>query len=162
MAKEKKPEKQAPKHALTPEMVVAQWKPGQSGNPKGRPKKRPITDAIWDALQRDVPASVYNRQPFFKGKKLVDMMADRILFYIMKKGNGAFLKEVYERIEGRLKHIVGFGDEEGGEGAAGPININILIQRMQQDPELAKMYAAMEERISGAVLDARGGEQPPG
>ena len=41
-----------PNSTLTPEMVEAQWKPGQSGNPGGRPKKKPITE-MYERLMSD-------------------------------------------------------------------------------------------------------------
>jgi len=82
------PENQAVKHALTPEMRKKQWKPGQSGNPKGRPKKPYCFADILSAILKEVSEGnvtkleallreVYNHA--LKGESwAVNFIADRL------------------------------------------------------------------------------------
>lgn len=133
------------------------WPPGQSGNPKGRPVKRPITDAIEQVLERGIPEDIARGRPELRGKKMLDLVAEQIVRHVIK-GNAGALKEMYERIEGKMKQVIAHEGEDGQP--LGPVNINILIAKMQSDPELAKVYLQLEERISAAALDARGADQP--
>jgi len=64
------------------------WKPGQSGNPKGRPPKRNcLTSLLKDAVQKTCPqdkekrtwAQVINEQLLKKAKK-GDLQAMRLIF----------------------------------------------------------------------------------
>ena len=78
-----------PKSTLTPEMVEAQWKPGQSGNPGGRPKKKPITELYEKMLADPV---------------LLDAIEDAVKKAV-SKGSMAMvlqLKEMAERVEGKI------------------------------------------------------------
>jgi hypothetical protein len=62
------------------------WKPGQSGNPSGRPKTKPITDRVRAILDDPVE---------------VEKIAKQWLTSV-REGNVVALKELLDRIEGRV------------------------------------------------------------
>lgn len=63
------------------------WKPGQSGNPKGRPKKgETLTDALSAKLDKD-------------------MLAEKLLA-LVEEGDFAAIKYAYDRIDGRPKETI--------------------------------------------------------
>ena len=74
MASDKQP-KNSPPPQLTP------WKPGQSGNPKGRPKSG---HAFTEELRKRLPKS---------------LLADK-LRELVEEGNVAAIKYAYDRLEG--------------------------------------------------------------
>jgi len=70
------------------------FKPGQSGNPKGRPKGSGITDKLKALLDSEV---------ILKGEKLT--MADAIAQVIINKALKAdhkFVREILDRTEGKV------------------------------------------------------------
>ena len=76
---------------MTKENIVKhQFKPGQSGNPKGRPKGSGVTDQLKALLAKEVDG-----QP----------IAEAIAKVIMKralKGDYKFVKEILDRVEGKV------------------------------------------------------------
>jgi hypothetical protein len=64
------------------------WKPGQSGNPKGRPKSKPITAALKALLDKD------------DGKALKALAAVAVREAL--SGNFRYAKEILERIDGKV------------------------------------------------------------
>jgi hypothetical protein len=81
------------------------WKPGQSGNPKGRAASKPWTDAIARAIKRreeDDPLAL---------EKLADKLLQRVA-----EGDVSAIKELGDRMEGKskqpLEHDVGEGLED--------------------------------------------------
>ena len=82
-------EEQAKKHALTPEMLDKQWKPGQSGNPSGRPAGKSITAELRKLIE--------------KGTNAEDMA--RILYEMAKRmspGQLSAFKELLDRTDGKV------------------------------------------------------------
>lgn len=75
------------KHKLTPKMIAAQWKPGQSGNPGGKPK-RDLAKEIAQAIFENNPEKIYQAYC-------------RILF----KGNAYAFNVLSERAYGKLKEF---------------------------------------------------------
>ena len=59
---ENQPDKHA--HKLTPKMQELKWKPGQSGNPKGRPKKEVCIPDILNAIGKEIPDNQMLRDKF--------------------------------------------------------------------------------------------------
>jgi hypothetical protein len=81
-AKGRKPANHAKKHALTPEMEARKWKPGQSGNPKGRPKTHDELRELIQAISSEpvLDKSKYKRletmlRSMFASKSAVDHIA---------------------------------------------------------------------------------------
>ena len=66
------------------------WKPGQSGNPKGRPKGKSVTNQLRKLLDEGL-----------EGKDLADAMAKAAYKHAMK-GDFRFWNAIVERIEGKV------------------------------------------------------------
>lgn len=75
--------------------VETRWKKGTSGNPRGRPKKQDcLTQLLRDEIEKICPADREKR----KWKELIV----RATLQLAMKGNAAALKEVWERIDGKV------------------------------------------------------------
>ena len=71
------------------------WRPGQSGNPKGRPKKNICLTSL-------LKEEIYKINPQDKRKRT---WAELIVLATMKlaiKGNSTALREIWERIGGKI------------------------------------------------------------
>lgn len=77
------------------------WKPGQSGNPKGRPKRRTITEELCKLLD----------QPDETGKQGWQQVAE-LLLRLAKEGDRAMLKDLVDRTDGKPKQTVELGGIE--------------------------------------------------
>ena len=79
--------------------VETRWKPGQSGNPKGRPKK----EKLLEPLIRELLES--KRRGDKEGRQWKMIVAEELLRQFTK-GNPAAIKEVLNRIDGPVKQSV--------------------------------------------------------
>jgi hypothetical protein len=73
------------------------FKPGQSGNPSGRPKSRPFKDAIDRIIKSENPEALE--------------AAARALFNEAKGGNIQAIKELADRMDGKVPQALIGGDE---------------------------------------------------
>lgn len=98
------------------------WKPGQSGNPKGRPKKPVDLTAL---LKQALEGTKLLGQDTPDGSTVAEMFVQTQIAAAMK-GNAAIAKEIWERIAGKAK-------EEGvGEPAnASPMNPEVADAMMK-------------------------------
>lgn len=85
------------------------WRPGQSGNPKGRPKgKVGLTDRLRSLLLTPIAGRGVDKNR--KGKKSPQLVADELIGLAVqaaRKGDYRFFQHVYERIEGKVpEHLV--------------------------------------------------------
>jgi len=64
------------------------FKPGQSGNPKGRPKGSGITDRLKKLLEKE-------------DGKIADALAQSIISAALR-GDYRFVKEILDRVEGKV------------------------------------------------------------
>ena len=110
-AKKKKPKKPSPN--LTP------WKPGQSGNPKGRPPGvLSLTASLKEVASWPVPPSVLKQyQTLFpalpNNATCVQVLAVRNMVKAMDiKTGDVMAKEIWERIDGKVPLPIG-GDPNG-------------------------------------------------
>ena len=92
---ENQPDKHA--HKLTPKMQELKWKPGQSGNPKGRPKKEM---SITDALRR-IGEEVNPQTKQTKIQILAEMIWETAL-----KGDKIMAQMIIERLEGKPRQPI--------------------------------------------------------
>lgn len=74
------------------------WKPGQSGNPKGRPKTNPITAVYRDILEAQIPDDPDGRT--FAQAIAQAMLQDALL------GDVKATREITDRVEGKPKQTV--------------------------------------------------------
>lgn len=86
-----------------------QWKPGQSGNPRGKPKgKVDLLARIRRELLRALPEGALGGLP--DGSVYADALARRIVIEACK-GDFRFAKELIDREEGTLQKPKDTGDE---------------------------------------------------
>jgi hypothetical protein len=75
--------------------VETRWKKGTSGNPRGRPKKQDcLTQLLREEIQKICPTDREKR----KWKELIV----RATLQLAMKGNATALKEVWERLDGKV------------------------------------------------------------
>ena len=78
-----------------PPPVASRWKKGVSGNPRGRPKKRDsLTSLLKEEIAKICPADREKRS----WKELIV----RATLQLAMKGNATALKEVWERLDGKI------------------------------------------------------------
>ncbi len=78
--------------------VHTRWKPGQSGNPKGRPKSLTLSEAYRRELAKVDPADPAKRT-------FAEVLAEQMIIKA-KRGDVAALKEIADRVEGKSKQSV--------------------------------------------------------
>ena len=86
------------------------WKKGVSGNPRGRPKKRDsLTSLLKEEIAKICPAD-REKRPW---KELIVLAT----LQLAMKGNATALKEVWERLDGKILQTerVQLSSTEGGE-----------------------------------------------
>ena len=79
--------------------VETRWKPGQSGNPKGRPKKE---ESIADLLKELVNALC----PTDPERRSYAELIARSLVHQGLKGNLGAIKEIFNRLVGRVPFLI--------------------------------------------------------
>lgn len=67
------------------------FKKGEAGNPNGRPKRKTISEQIRDLLQQEGK----------NGKTNLEELAE-VIIKQAKKGRYPFIKEIFERMEGKV------------------------------------------------------------
>ncbi len=81
-----------------------QWKPGQSGNPKGRPKG---SFSLVTLLKKKL-----EQMPGGKNKTYAEYFIDRVLNKAIKDGDVSMMRDVLNRVDGMPKQ----NHEVGGVG----------------------------------------------
>lgn len=76
-----------------------QWKPGQTGNPKGRPKNRTLTEIVREYMEKE------GMTPDGRELILSEAMAETILKMALG-GNTEVIKELWARLEGKSKETL--------------------------------------------------------
>jgi hypothetical protein len=76
----------------------ASWKPGQSGNPRGR---EPGPALVTQALRNCLAATTLNGEPNPEGKTNAEMIAEAAVTFA-RAGNERHLVEILDRTEGRV------------------------------------------------------------
>src|SRR5262249_6648281 len=103
------------------------WKPGQSGNPKGRPFKKPITERYEALLEDPLPEQVRVSMRLAPGATWGDALA---LGQIRSaaKGNTLAAREIAERLEGKVAHQV---QVSGKEGQPIRVSLEATLERIE-------------------------------
>ncbi len=65
-----------------------EWKPGESGNPKGRPRTKPLTDMLKKLLDKDDGAAM---------AKIIKTAIEAA-----QSGDVRYFKEIMDRVEGKV------------------------------------------------------------
>ena len=75
--------------------VENRWKKGTSGNPRGRPKKQDcLTELLREEIKKICPAD--------REKRTWKQLIVRATLQLAMKGNATALKEVWERLDGKV------------------------------------------------------------
>jgi hypothetical protein len=90
------------------------WLPGKSGNPGGQPKGKRLTTLLRDALDRE-----------HNGKAIAEIIAEVIVREALK-GDYRFVKEIMERIDGKVPDRLTGDDGEG---------LTVIFKRAIEDAE---------------------------
>ena len=137
------------KPQLTPEEVqevrrrnLKPWKPGQSGNLKGRPKAKYVfSDCLRAIAQQKVKGKA-------KRQGLTHMQSMALTaFERAEAGNIEAIKLVVERTEGKVP------DSLQLTGNMGHIDINKLLEAVRDDPERAR---ALANTLRTSITDSAG------
>jgi hypothetical protein len=84
-----------------------QYRPGQSGNPSGRPKGRTLTARLRRRLDEASPA----------GAPFADLVI-QVLVDLALGGDRLAIKDIFERVEGRMPVVVTTTHDDAYAGAA--------------------------------------------
>ena len=106
-----------------PPPLESRWKKGVSGNPRGRPKKRDsLTSLLKEEIAKICPAD--------REKRTWKELIVRATLQLAMKGNATALKEVWERLDGKILHAerVQLSGTEGGE-----IKINVVYENAPEN-----------------------------
>jgi len=84
---------------------VGKWKPGQSGNPEGRPPKK---ECLTSLLREEIEKKCQSDKKGRTWKELIVLTTLELAI----KGNSVALREIWDRIDGKLATPVGIADIE--------------------------------------------------
>ena len=123
------------------------WRPGQSGNPKGRPPKELcLTSRVTERLNQKCPSEVtkatfrFGPPPDRKMGNItwLDVFVERALSFAVsgKPGSVSAIGEIWSRLEGKVKEIVSIPD---------PIRQEINVKREFDADRTAGVIAALIE-----------------
>lgn len=97
------------------------WKPGQSGNPKGRPKGiKYMSEMLREQLDQ-VPDTIDGKK---NTKTWRELICDSILRAAVKGNQPAITKELLDRIEGKVKDT---------HQVEGDVPVNIVYKLVKKD-----------------------------
>src|SRR5215467_8770649 len=88
-------------------IVPFQWKPGQSGNLKGRPRKEPLTDILKAVLAEKIP----NAQDPSQSQLAHALIRNWVLEAIRTKDT-TMISEIFDRVEGKVKNRLALGGDD--------------------------------------------------
>jgi hypothetical protein len=109
-------------------IIPFRWKPGESGNPKGRPRKEPLTDILRAVLAEKIPNAQDPRQ-----SQVAHALIRNWVFEAIRTKDITMIVEIFNRVEGKVKDRVALsGDEEE------PIRIERIDVTRFSDEELAQ------------------------
>ncbi len=103
------------------------WKKGQSGNPKGRPRK---ADCLTSLLKEEIEKIDPDDQQKRTHKELIVIAT----MALAKKGNATALKEVWERMDGKVKDKLEIQDSPNA----------ILLAKALSRKELEELHGRLE------------------
>jgi hypothetical protein len=126
---------------------ATQFKPGFSGNAGGRPKNKPITAAYLDLLHEKLPPALRKLR---MGKARVDLPEEATYLNLIvlaqcieaATGNPAAMKEITDRIEGKMSKPIEVTGSEGG-----PLDIQLLTDE-QLDARIRELLAGWQNETA--------------
>lgn len=131
------------KHKLPKALEKYKWKPGQSGNPKGRPRKKTLEELIYEVLDEEQPGTGGWDRHEALARVIVDMMLKR---------DGRIIKEYMARVWPQVQR-----HELSGEGG-GPIEV---VSESEWDA-FARALPRVEQRPARPRLNGNGAAKSNG
>lgn len=131
------------------------WKPGQSGNPKGRPKLRTFVDEARDILDGGVPGNLRELVCKRTGLPLksVDGMSLRqaVVLYLvydyLKKGKSDAIAQLLDRTDPKTRRVEGKMDHEH--------TVRGAIAALVGEVEAAELYKGL---LGGGTVQIEAGD----
>jgi hypothetical protein len=115
-----------------------QWKPGTSGNPKGRPRREPMRDVLEAVLAERVPANKDPDQP-----TLAEVLIKNFVYEAIRTKDTEMVIEIFNRMDGKVKDRIELGGEDGE-----PIRVQRIDPKQFTDEELEE-YERLVKKASG-------------
>ncbi len=107
--------------------METRWKKGTSGNPRGRPKKQDcLTHLLREEIQKICPAD--------REKRTWKQLIVRATLQLAMKGNATALKEVWERLDGKVLQTEKL-QLDGGDGKQVTIEVVYADQPKEASTE---------------------------
>lgn len=114
-----------PNHGRRSPPVEKRWKKGVSGNPRGRPKKQDcLTSLLKEEITKICPAD--------REKRTWKELIVRATLQLAMKGNATAMKEVWERLDGKILQTEKV-QLEGSEGQK--VQINVVYDDGHEQPD---------------------------
>jgi predicted transcriptional regulator len=118
-------------HKLPP--VETRWKPGQSGNPKGRPKSITLSEAY-----RKMLSQVDETDP--ERRTRAEVLAEQ-MYIKASSGDVSALREIADRVEGKARQTIALSVEKREQ-------LEQAISGIMRDAEHAGEPCTREEAIA--------------
>jgi hypothetical protein len=112
---------------------ATRWKPGQSGNPKGRPKSLTLSEAYRKKLAEVDPEDE-------QGRSYAEILAEQIVSKA-KTGDVAAVRELADRTEGKARQTVSLTVERRTQ-------LEQAVEGIMRDAEAAGEPCTREEAIA--------------
>lgn len=97
-----------------PKNLPQHYKPGQSGNPKGRPRgRRNLSSLLKEALEKLAVNPKTGAKILVDGKEVTyqDLLVQQVLVKGIMKGNDKTIELIFDRLEGKPRQKIDFNDE---------------------------------------------------
>ena len=121
------PEEKPPNHGRPVPPAEKRWKKGMSGNPRGRPRKEDcLTSLLREEIRKTCPAD--------REKRTWKELVVRATLQLAMKGNATALKEVWERLDGKVLQTERLQLGEDGK----QITINVVYPEDETDRSSTK------------------------
>jgi hypothetical protein len=129
----------------TPGNLLPAWSAGTSGNPNGRPKG---SVSLTTLIRRALDGSKLGAEPTPDGRTVAEWLVDNMISHAMK-GNAACMKEIMDRIEGKIP---------AHEPPAPSINMEMIARRIREKRDQRRARERLEDPIG---RDAHGNPIDP-
>ena len=129
----------------TPGNLLPAWSAGTSGNPNGRPKG---SVSLTTLIRRALDGSKLGAESTPDGRTVAEWLVDNMISHAMK-GNAACLKEIMDRIEGKIPDP---------EPPAPAINMEMIARRLREKRDQRRARERLDTPI---VRDEHGNPIEP-
>lgn len=113
------------------------WKPGMSGNPRGRPRKEDLTDVLRQVLAETLPKEQDPKQ-----NPLAYVLVRNFVLEAIRTKDLDMVTEIFNRIDGKVKERLELGGEDGE-----PIRVERIDVKQFTDEEL-ELYEGLIKKGS--------------